>query len=147
MPLWIYVYTPWVMAAYILVALALNFGLLCAASTCVESKPKKVRFALDRLTVAFMCAAAANVAGFGIMGAFLTYGDIALQNSLSECNYDKSTVWVPILAVATAMIISFLLTRFVLIGKRVEDKMNRTMLSGCFALLNAPYILLIPMVI
>ena len=135
------------MAAYILVTLALNFGLLCGASTCIEPKPKKVRFALDRLTIAFICAAAANVAGFGIMGAYLTYGNATLQNNLSECNYDKSTVWVPILAIATAMIISFVLTRFVIIGKRVEDKMNRTMLSGCFALLNAPYILLIPIVI
>jgi len=40
----------------------------------------------------------------------------------------------------------FLLTRIFVLGKQMSDKMNRTMLSGCFALLNVPYVVLIPMV-
>ena len=146
MPLWIYVYVPWVTAIYIVVALAVNFGFLCVASTCADGKPKAVRFALDKLMITFICAAASCVAAFGIMGAALTYGDTTLQQNLSVCNYDKSTVWVPLLACAVAAVLMFLLSRIFVLGKQMSDKMNRTMLSGCFALLNVPYVVLIPMV-
>lgn len=146
MPIWIYVYTPWIMALYILAAVVVNFGFLCVASTCVDGKPKPWRFALDRLLVTFISTAVANVAAFAIMGAFLTYGDADLQNNLSACNYDKGTVWVPLLACATAAVVMYWLTRLLVLGKRASDKMYRTMLCGCFALLNTPYILLIPMV-
>ena len=147
MPLWIYVYTPWVMVLYILAALVVNFGFLCAASTCADGKPKPLRFALDRLGATFISTALANVAAFGIMGAFLTYGERQLQQNLTLCNYDKGTVWVPVLACVAAAVVMYWLTRFIVLGKRVGDKMYRTMLSGCFALLNVPYILLIPKMI
>ena len=147
MPLWIYVYVPWVTAIYIVVALAVNFGFLCVTSTCADGKPKAVKFALDRLIITFICAVASAVTAFAIMGAFLTYGDATLQQNLSTCNYDKGTVWVPILACVASALVMFLLTRFVVLGKSVSDKMNRTMLSGCFALLNVPYVVLIPILI
>ncbi len=147
MPLWIYVYTPWIMALYMLAALVVNFGFLCAASTCADDKPKPLRFAIDRLGVTFISAALSGIAAFGIMGAFLTYGDSLLQKNLRECNYDKGTVWVPILACIAAAVVMYWMTRIFVLGRRVSDKMNRTMLCGCFALLNTPYILLVPMVI
>ena len=147
MPLWIYVYLPWVTAIYIVLSLLVNFGFLCVASTCVDGKPKAVKFAFDRLMVAFLCAVASAVTAFAIMGAFLTYGDAALQHNLSVCNYDKSTVWVPILASVSSALVMYWLARFAVLGKRVSDKMNRTMLCGCFALLNVPYVVLIPIVI
>ena len=113
----------------------------------MDGKPKAVKFALDRLIVTFLCAAASAVTAFAIMGAFLTYGDADLQHNLSVCNYDKSTVWVPILALVASALVMYWLTRFAILGKRVSDKMNRTMLCGCFALLNLPYVVLIPILI
>ena len=147
MPLWIYVYVPWVTAIYIVVSLAINFGFLCVTSTCADGKPKAVKFALDRLIVTFICAVASAITAFAIMGAFLTYGDATLQHNLSVCNYDKSTIWVPILASVASAFVMYWLTRFAVLGKRVSDKMNRTMLCGCFALLNVPYVVLIPILI
>ena len=147
MPLWIYVYVPWVTACYIVAALLINFGFLCAASTCADGKPKVVRFALDRLLITFICAVVSAVTAFAIMGAFLTYGDINLQQNLSVCNYDKNTIWVPILACVASAFVMFWLARLVILGKRVSDKMYRTMLSGCFALLNVPYVVLIPILL
>lgn len=147
MPLWIYVYVPWVTAIYIALSLLINFGFLCVASTCADGKPKAVKFALDRLIIAFICAVVSAITAFAIMGAFLTYGDATLQHNLSVCNYDKSTIWVPILASVVSAFVMYWLTRFAVLGKRVSDKTNRTMLCGCFALLNVPYVVLIPILI
>ncbi len=146
MPIWLYIYNPWIMIIAILAVLLLNFAIMLLASLGVKNK-NHFKFALSKLMFAFLCAAVTIAVGYVFMGIVFTYADEALQNDLLRCNYSSMNVLrVPIVSLSLSAIVGYIMSRYILF-KADFDKVTRTALSCTFVLLNLPYVLVVPIVI
>ena len=96
---------------------------------------------------AFICAAVTISVGYAVMGCVFSFADEALQDGILNCDYSSlNVIKIPIISLCLSVVVGCVLSRFLLFKKTQFDRFNRTALCIAFALINLPYILILPVV-
>lgn len=127
-PLWLYIFNPFVMSASILIVLLLNFSLLLIVSFSTN-ECNHMKFAVSKLMSTFICAVITHSVGYIMMTATFILSDEMLQNGLLKCDYSSINVLkIPLISIFISVLFGYILSRFILFGKSGYDSITRTAL-------------------